>query len=225
MRRQRPPAGGRRERPAGDASPEGNWIDPEEAGCRLAVTVTAASDLAPLLALEAVAAILVEVGDAAAARAQVAAAHDSGRAALVVDRLDLVRPLGADGVHLNRPGEVAAARRLLDRGELIGAACGHSRHDAMVAGEDGADYVLFGIPGAVPADGPGDDADDGSPGLAGLVAWWSEVAVLPVMAAGKITADDARRLARAGADFILPTIDGDVPGLEALARALAAAQR
>jgi thiamine-phosphate pyrophosphorylase len=215
----------RRQRRPAEAAPDGNWIEPEEAGCRLALTVTARSDLGPLLAFEAVAAILVEVGDEVVARAQVAEAHRTGRAALLVDRLDLVRPLGADGVHLNRPAEVAAARQLLDRGELIGAACGHSRHDAMVAGEDGADYVLFGIPGAAPAEGQGDDAEDGASGLAGLVAWWSEVAVLPVMAAGRFTADDVGRLARAGADFLLPTIDGEVAGLEALARALAAAQR
>ena len=226
MSRQRPAAGGRRRRAAGDtSSPEGNWIDPEEAGCRLAVKVTAASDLDPLLAVETVAAIVIEVGDEAVARQQVAKAHGTGRAALLVDRLDLVAPLGADGVQLNRPAEVAAARQRLDRNELVGAMCGHSRHDAMVAGEDGADYVVFGIPGVAPAGGPDGEAGGGPAALVEQVAWWSEVAVLPVMVTGRFTADDARRLAEAGADFIMPTIDGDVPGLEALARALAAAQR
>jgi thiamine-phosphate pyrophosphorylase len=126
-----------------------------------------------------------------------------------------VRPLGADGVLLNRPSEVAAARRVLDQEELIGAVVGGTRHDAMVAGEDGADYVLFGTPDTAPS--------GNLSALAEHVAWWSEVAVLPSVVAGRFTGDEVEALARAGADFILPATDGDVADLEALALALALA--
>jgi thiamine-phosphate pyrophosphorylase len=193
---------------------DGNWIDPAEAGCRLIVQVGAASALEPLLGIDAVAALLLEVSDEAVAQQQVRTAHATGRAAFLVDRVDLVRPLGADGVFLHQPSEVAAARRVLDQGELIGAAVGATRHDAMVAGEDGADYVLFGTPGAAPS--------GGIAALAEHVAWWSEVAVLPAVVAGRFAVDEVRALARAGADFILPATDGDAEALEVLAAALAA---
>ncbi len=191
---------------------DGHWIEPEAVGCRLVVALDAATPLEPLLPIEAIAAFFLAVGDAATARRQVQLAHATGRAALLVDRVDLVGPLGADGVFCNRPAEVAAARQALDRGALIGAAVGATRHDAMVAGEDGADYVLFGIPGAPPA--------GGIAALAEHVAWWSEVAVLPSVVAGRFTGDEVRALVAAGADFILPATDGDTAALEAIAAAL-----
>ena len=192
---------------------DGHWIDAEEAGCRLIVKLAAATPLEPLLGIEAIAGFLLEVGDEAAARQQVQTAHATGRAAFLLDRVDLVRRLDADGVLLNRPSEVAAARRVLDQGELIGAAVGGTRHDAMVAGEDGADYVLFGTPDTAPA--------GGLEALLEHVAWWSEVAVLPSVVAGRFTGDEVSALARAGADFILPATDGDAEALEDLAAALA----
>lgn len=194
---------------------DGNWIDPAEIGCRLIVGLDAGTPIEPFLPVEAVAAFLIRVDDEAAARRQVQTAHAAGRAALLVDRVDLVRPLGADGVFLNRPAEVAAARQVLNRDELIGAAVGTTRHDAMVAGEDGADYVLFGTPGAPPA--------GGIEALAEHVAWWSEVAVLPSVAAGRFSADEVRALVAAGADFLLPATDGDGAALAGIAAALAVA--
>ena len=191
---------------------DGHWIDPEEVGCRLIVRLDAATDLEPLLGIEVIVAFLIHVADEAVARQQVQTAHATGRAALLVDRVDLVRPLGADGVFCNRPSEVGAARRVLDQGELIGAAVGATRHDAMVAGEDGADYVLFGTPDA-PLPG-------GIAALVEHVAWWSEVAVLPSIAAGRFTALEVEALAGAGADFILPATDSDPGDLVDLAAAL-----
>lgn len=191
---------------------DGQWIDPQEVGCRLIVRLGAATDLEPILGHEAIVAFLIEVADEGVARQQVQTAHATGRAALLVDRVDLVRPLGADGVFCNRPSEVGMARRLLDQGELIGAAVGATRHDAMVAGEDGADYVLFGNPDAPP-----------SGGIAALVehvGWWSEVAVLPSIAAGRFTAEEVEALMAAGADFILPAMDSSAEDFRELATVL-----
>jgi len=186
----------------------GNWVDVADQGCRLLVACPAGLDPAPFLAIAAVAGLVLP-GEPGADTIDVVRAV--GRAAFLVDRPDLVRALGADGVLLNRPGAVGPARLLLDQGELIGAAVGGTRHDAMVAGEDGADYVLFGTPGKTPA--------DGIENLAAHVAWWTGIAVLPCVVAGRFTADDVRRLAAAGADFLLPDVD-DAAGLAALAAVL-----
>lgn len=200
-----------------NAPAEGDWIDPAEAGCRLLVRLAAGADAEPFARIDAVAGLLLEIADEPAAGPQVATAHRHGRAAFLVDRPELVRRLGAEGVLLNRPNELARARALLDQGELIGVACGGSRHDAMVAGEDGADYVLFGTPEAPPP--------DGIEALAELVAWWAEIAVLPCVAAGRFSAGEVERLALAGADFILPAVDGDAGRLAALAPPIETQQR
>ncbi len=189
------------------------WVEAESQGCRLLAHCPMGLDPGPLLAIEAVAGLLLEGEPAVELVARI---HAAGRAAFLVDRTERVRPLGADGVLLGRPAEVAGARRLLDRGELIGAAVGASRHDAMVAGEDGADYVLFGAFGIMPA--------GALETLAAHVAWWSGIAVLPCVAAGPFVPDDARRLAAAGADFLLPDT-ADAARLAALVAALPAPER
>ena len=61
----------------------------------------------------------------------------------------------------------------------------------MVAGDAGADYVAFGDPARPP---PAE--------LLELVAWWSELFVLPCLAEGALSVADCRALAQAGADFI-----------------------
>lgn len=191
----------------------GNWVEVTDASCRLLVTCLDELDPAPFLAIPAVAGLVLP-GEPEGDR--IAGVRAAGRAAFLVDSPDRVRAIGADGVLLNRPGEVAAARRLLDRDELIGAVVGGTRHDAMVAGEDGADYVLFGTPGKTPA--------DGIENLAAHVTWWTGIAVLPCVVAGRFTPDDVRRLAAAGADFLLPDVDGAAE-LAALAATLPVPER
>ena len=125
-----------------------------------------------------------------------AAAHDlrricAGRVAfLLQDDVDLALRLGADGVHLGDPAQVRAARARLGPDRILGASCGHSRHSAMLAGDDGADYIAFGEIGR-PPQGP----------LLELIAWWSELFVLPCLAEGAFDRSDLGRLARV-ADFI-----------------------
>ncbi|HIE71875.1 MAG TPA: hypothetical protein EYP98_17775, partial [Planctomycetes bacterium] len=53
--------------------------------------------------------------------------------------------LGLDGVHLTDGSRsVRVARKELGPDAIVGAFCGTSRHDGMVAGEAGADYVALG---------------------------------------------------------------------------------
>lgn len=113
-------------------------------------------------------------------------------AALVPDDADLARRLGADGVHLGPGGDVATVRKRMGDDGIVGAACGESRHDAMIAGEAGADYVAF-------------NGREGNPTLAadaGLLNWWQTMMTLPCVAMGRIGLADVEAMARAGADFV-----------------------
>lgn len=117
--------------------------------------------------------------------------HDS--AFLVEGFLEEAHAGGCDGVQVSGEGKaVQKARDFLDDGAIVGAACGDSRHDAMVAGEQGADYVVFG-----------NLTNDGQPADAETLAWWQETMLLPSVAAGARNLQDAEDLAQAGADFIL----------------------
>ena len=126
-----------------------------------------------------------------AAAARVSAIVRTHDIALLLDgRADLVRQSGSDGVHLARVEDYAAARRLIADGIVgVGSA---SRHDAMLAGEQGADYVAFG------------DFDDAAPTAAtiALAEWWGEAMTVPCVAGGCAQADHAAVLAKAGADFV-----------------------
>jgi thiamine-phosphate pyrophosphorylase len=112
-------------------------------------------------------------------------------ALLIEDRADLAHGLGADGVHLASLAGYDEARRRLGPDAVIGVGCA-TRHDAMTAGEGGADYVLFG------------GFDDAAPedSTLELTRWWSELMTVPCVTAGCGSAADARALTEAGADFI-----------------------
>jgi thiamine-phosphate pyrophosphorylase len=178
---------------SGAASPEAI----EAAGCRLCLVgppeagESFAAELDAALAVEGPAAFLLRPSQQADA-----VAHDlrrlcAGRVAfLVQDDLDLAFTLRADGVHLGDPARVREARARLGPDRLLGASCGHSRHAAMLAGDDGADYIAFGEVGRPPR-----------PSLLELIAWWNELFVLPCLAEGAFDRGDVGRLARA-ADFI-----------------------
>jgi thiamine-phosphate pyrophosphorylase len=120
-----------------------------------------------------------------------------GVACLVEQDAGLAERLGADGVHIAADAAVyAETRKLLGESASIGAFCGMNRHDAMRLAELGADYVAFGGP-----DGTIDAIDQ----YADLIAWWSEIFVVPCVAWNVDNADHAARLASLGADFVAPS--------------------
>jgi len=150
--------------------------------------------------------------DAGAARSLVQMAQRRNVAALVVDDWRTARAVGADGVHLTPRADIddayRAARAGLEEGAIVGADGGVSRHDAMMLGEAGADYVAFGPTGE---DG-GDEDDDGEDTQADLVGWWSDLFVVPIVAVGIETAAEAARIAAEAPDFIairLPRAEAD----------------
>ena len=63
---------------------------------------------------------------------------------------------GADGAHLTGIEAFAAALGALKPDRIAGAGGLRSRHDAMLAAEAGADYVMFGEPAPTPLPRAGD---------------------------------------------------------------------
>jgi thiamine-phosphate pyrophosphorylase len=119
-----------------------------------------------------------------------------GLACLVEQDAGLAERLGADGVHIAADAAVYAdSRKLLGESASIGAGCGMNRHDAMRLAELGADYVAFG----------GDGTIDAIDQYADLIAWWSEIFVVPCVAWNVDNAEHAAKLAALGADFVAPS--------------------
>jgi thiamine-phosphate pyrophosphorylase len=147
--------------------------------------------------------------DAATAKHMVGLAQARGVAALIEADAGLARALEADGVHLSWSDDLGAAyaatRNGLGPGFIVGADAGLSRHDAMTLAEAGADYVGYGIPPHVT------DRETARARRHDLIAWWAEVFEVPVVAFDVETAEDARHLARAGADFIAVRIAHALP--------------
>jgi thiamine-phosphate pyrophosphorylase len=110
-------------------------------------------------------------------------AHDA--AFLLAGRTHLVAETGADGVHID--GAIDGVRAALPENAILGAGCGLSRHDALVAGEWEADYVSFGPMG---------------PDALAIVAWWNSVVVLPSVVEGIADAGAAAQAVESGADFL-----------------------
>jgi thiamine-phosphate pyrophosphorylase len=120
----------------------------------------------------------------------------AGTAFILNDRPDLAAGLGCDGVHIGQEdASYAEARRLLPGG-IVGITCHDSRHLAMEAAETGADYVAFGAFFPTQTKQPKTKAD------IDLLRWWSEMMVVPCVAIGGITIQNAPPLVEAGADFL-----------------------
>ncbi len=124
-------------------------------------------------------------------------AQDRNVAFVLNDRPDLAAETGCDGVHIGqRDASYAEARRQVGANGIVGVTCHDSRHLAMVAGEQGADYVAFG------AFYPTDTKATPYRPSPELLEWWSGLMEVPCVAIGGITVENCRPLVRAGADFI-----------------------
>lgn len=118
-------------------------------------------------------------------------------ALIINDSPQLARALEADGVHLGMDDmDIAEARAIVGEDMIIGATCKNSRHQAMIAGEAGADYVAFGAfyPSATKADTTRAEPE--------VLTWCQMFLTLPCVAIGGITLENAAPLVSAGADFI-----------------------
>lgn len=130
-------------------------------------------------------------------RALAALCRAAGAVFIVNDDLALALALDADGVHLGGDdGDLAEARRRLGQGRLLGASCYNRIELAEAAAQAGVDYLAFGSvfssvtkPGAVRAP----------------LAIFAEARrgfVLPLVAIGGITLENAPQVFAAGADAV-----------------------
>ncbi len=115
--------------------------------------------------------------------------------ALVLDGLpDIVARGGADGAHLTGLATFEEAVGQLKPDRIAGCGGLQTRHDAMVAGERGTDYVLFGEP----------DENGDRPTFTAIIeriAWWAEVFEIPCVGYAA-SREEIAPLVAAGADFV-----------------------
>ena len=138
----------------------------------------------------------------AAVRVLMPVAHSHGVAFIINDRVDLVRELGADGVHLGQDDmDYAEARHILSEDVVIGVSCHDSAHMAMEAGEAGADYVAFGAFYPTKSKSPEKLALYGTP-TKEILENWSATTTVPAVAIVGMTPENCVALVTAGADFI-----------------------
>ncbi len=141
--------------------------------------------------------VIDEVATEAVAKAVLPLCRANDVALLINDSVDVCEAVGADGVHLGHMDmRVKDARKRLGKDAIIGATAKNSRHVAMEAGEQGADYVAFG------AFYPTQTKADTVPADPELLEWWQAVMELPCVAIGGITAERAKAMSLAGADFL-----------------------
>lgn len=162
-----------------------------------------AQALADALNATEIAAVLLRLapGDEAAQLARIKALRilvQSNGAALILDgHAELVAASEADGAHLTGVAALKAAAPKLKPARIAGCGGLATRDDAMMAGESGADYVMFGEP----------DAAGRRPSLEAVaerVQWWTEIFEVPCVAfAGSL--GEVETLARANAEFVAVT--------------------
>ena len=159
-----------------------------------------ANDLADALNATDIAAVLLRLadGDETAQLARIKALRilvQSNGAALLLDGYaGLAARAETDGAHLTGIEPFLAAAPALKPACIAGCGGLNSRHDAMLAGESGADYVMFGEP----------DANGRRPSFDAVierVEWWAQTLTIPCVAYAA-NLDEAQALAAAGADFI-----------------------
>jgi thiamine-phosphate pyrophosphorylase len=119
--------------------------------------------------------------------------QERGTALLLAGHAGIAAAAGADGAHVNGVDAFMAARALLKPGLIVGAGGLVSRHDAMLVGEAGADYVMFGDPDLAGRQPPDRVAE--------RVAWWAELFEPPCIGYA-CSFEDVKILAAAGADFV-----------------------
>jgi thiamine-phosphate pyrophosphorylase len=167
---------------------------------RLADTSDFAAPLAAALEAADVAAVLLRLAEAdegtliKRAKALAESVQQRGVALLIDGRPGLVARARADGAHVTGIAAFSEAIDALKPDWIVGCGGLATRHDAMLAAEQGADYVMFGEP----------DEHGARPAFAAIeerVAWWAEVFEAPCVGYAASRAEIAP-LAKAGADFI-----------------------
>ena len=122
---------------------------------------------------------------------EVVALQDLGLAVLLADvEPRSVSYVKADGLHLSQAEfNLLDLRMSLPKDSMIGLDCGTSRHLAMEAAEQGADYVGF--------------RQKAQTGGEPLVKWWNDLAEIPAVPLDAASLEEAIILAK-HSDFLRP---------------------
>src|SRR5829696_3669515 len=186
-----------------------------------------AQALAPALAAGGIAAVLLRLAPADERtlinriKAVAPIVQERDVAVLLDGYPDLVARSGADGAHLTGIEALQAALATLKPARIAGVGGLHTRHDAMLAGETNADYLMFGQP----------EAGVAAPALPltlERVSWWAEIFQVPCVGYAHAR-EEVGAIAAAGADFVAlgsfvwADPDGVSAAIGAAAEAVAAA--
>jgi thiamine-phosphate pyrophosphorylase len=125
----------------------------------------------------------------------VAALQELGLAVFLQDvEPRIVSRLRADGLHLNNMDHVIVDLRMsLPRDAMVGINAGTSRHTAMEAAEQGADYVAFNQKSQT----------TGEP----LIKWWNDIAEIPAVPFNPVSPAELATMLPHNPDFIRPSDD------------------
>jgi thiamine-phosphate pyrophosphorylase len=133
---------------------------------------------------------------------------------IINDHLELALAVDAEGLHIGADdGSIAEARRQLGPDRILGVTCYRKIENALEAVRMGASYCAFG--GFFPSSVKG--GSGGAP--MSILGEAKRRTVLPVVAIGGITVDNAPQLVAAGADSVaVITALFGVPDVKAAAR-------
>ncbi len=116
---------------------------------------------------------------------------------LLNDFYEIALEVCASGVHVGIDDKkISQIRQNSPKNFVIGASCYDSKHLAMEAGEQGADYISFGAFFATQT-----KISRGKPSVE-ILNWASEILNLPIVAIGGINDKNCAELVKNGADFL-----------------------
>ena len=119
---------------------------------------------------------------------------------IIADDISLAQNSAADGVHLLQGTELFdTAKKTLNSDSIIGVSSALNRHDAMLTGETGADYILFDA--NIAPSNPDTDTQT----LKNLISWWTEMFEIPGVTFADADIEKNRALINAGVDFLCVT--------------------
>lgn len=123
--------------------------------------------------------------------------HENNCLFILNDYSKIALEIGANGVHVGSDdGSIAELRKTAPKNFIIGASCYDSRHLAMKAAEEGADYISFGaFFKSQTKDSKGNPSID-------IIKWSLELMNVPIVAIGGINDENCNELVNAGTDFI-----------------------
>ncbi len=131
-----------------------------------------------------------------AIRPLVSPAQEQGIAVMIAGYSRVAGRLQADGLQLGQnPEAIAEAVEKFAPKIMVGAANVKTRHTALVIGEAGADYLMFGKPG-------GDTHAEANPKSLALGEWWASMVEIPGIVMGGSDVDSVIAVAKTGCDFV-----------------------